>query len=52
MGYLKRNSQVWLGVGARIACAVWAADGWFTFDGRPSIEFPYVGRYAPSEREP
>lgn len=21
-------------------------------DGRPSVEFPYVGRYAPSEREP
>ena len=24
----------------------------FTFDGRPSVEFPYVGRYAPGEREP
>jgi Flp pilus assembly protein TadG len=24
----------------------------FTFDGRPSVEFPYVGRYAPSESEP
>ncbi len=24
----------------------------FSFDGRPSIEFPYVGRYAPQEREP
>jgi hypothetical protein len=24
----------------------------FTFDGRPSVEFPYVGRYAPLEREP
>jgi Flp pilus assembly protein TadG len=24
----------------------------FTFDGRPSVEFPYVGRYAPAEREP
>jgi len=24
----------------------------FTFDGRPAVEFPYVGRYAPAEREP
>jgi len=24
----------------------------FTFDGRPSVEFPYVGKYAPTEREP
>jgi hypothetical protein len=24
----------------------------FTFDGRPLVEFPYVGRYAPAEREP
>jgi len=24
----------------------------FTFEGRPSVEFPYVGRYAPSETEP
>jgi Flp pilus assembly protein TadG len=24
----------------------------YTFDGRPSVEFPCVGRYAPSEREP
>ena len=24
----------------------------FTFDGRPSVEFPYVGRYAPAESEP
>ena len=24
----------------------------FTFEGRPSVEFPYVGRYAPSESEP
>ena len=24
----------------------------FTFDGRPSVEFPYVGRYAPGESEP
>jgi hypothetical protein len=23
-----------------------------TFDGRPSVEFPYVGRYAPMESEP
>lgn len=23
----------------------------FTFDGRPSVEFPYVGKYAPTERE-
>ena len=23
----------------------------FTFDGRPSVEFPYVGRYAPAESE-
>jgi Flp pilus assembly protein TadG len=24
----------------------------FPFDGRPSVEFPYVGRYAPGESEP
>ena len=24
----------------------------FTFEGRPSVEFPFVGRYAPSESEP
>jgi Flp pilus assembly protein TadG len=24
----------------------------FTFSGRPGVEFPCVGRYAPSEREP
>jgi hypothetical protein len=24
----------------------------FTFDGRPSVEFPYVGEYAPGGREP
>lgn len=24
----------------------------FTFEGRPSVEFPYVGKYAPAEREP
>jgi Flp pilus assembly protein TadG len=24
----------------------------FTFAERPGVEFPYVGRYAPSEREP
>jgi Flp pilus assembly protein TadG len=24
----------------------------FTFDGRPSVEFPYVGKYAPAEHEP
>jgi Flp pilus assembly protein TadG len=24
----------------------------FTFDGRPSVQFPYVGEYAPGEREP
>ena len=24
----------------------------FTFSGRPGVEFPYVGRYAPGEREP
>lgn len=23
-----------------------------SLDGRPAVEFPYVGRYAPSEREP
>ena len=23
----------------------------FNFDGRPSVEFPYVGRYAPGEHE-
>jgi Flp pilus assembly protein TadG len=24
----------------------------FTFSGRPGVQFPYVGRYAPSESEP
>jgi Flp pilus assembly protein TadG len=24
----------------------------FTFDGKPFVEFPYIGRYAPAEREP
>ena len=24
----------------------------FTFSGRPGVEFPFVGRYAPSEKEP
>lgn len=24
----------------------------FTFTGRPGVEFPFVGRYAPAEREP
>jgi Flp pilus assembly protein TadG len=24
----------------------------FTFSGRPGVEFPYVGRYAPGDREP
>jgi Flp pilus assembly protein TadG len=24
----------------------------FTFKGRPAVEFPYAGRYAPSENEP
>ena len=24
----------------------------FTLDGRPSVEFPFVGRYAPAESEP
>lgn len=24
----------------------------FTFTGRPGVEFPFVGKYAPSEREP
>lgn len=24
----------------------------FTFDGKPLVEFPYVGRYAPGETEP
>lgn len=24
----------------------------FTFAGRPGVEFPYVGKYAPSEKEP
>jgi hypothetical protein len=24
----------------------------FRLDGRPSVEFPFVGRYAPGEREP
>jgi hypothetical protein len=24
----------------------------FTFDGKPLVEFPFVGRYAPAEHEP
>ena len=24
----------------------------YTFDGKPFVEFPFIGRYAPSEREP
>lgn len=32
--------------------AVDAAIQTFAFDGRPSVEFPYVGRYAPAESEP
>jgi Flp pilus assembly protein TadG len=24
----------------------------FTFSGRPGVEFPFVGKYAPTEREP
>jgi hypothetical protein len=26
--------------------------GVFEFSGRPSVEFPFIGRYAPSEQEP
>jgi hypothetical protein len=29
-----------------------AAFGMFRFTGRPSVEYPFVGRYAPSESEP
>lgn len=29
-----------------------AVVGAFTFDKRPAVEFPFVGRYAPSETEP
>ena len=29
-----------------------AVFGAMRLDGRPAVEFPYVGRYAPSEREP
>jgi hypothetical protein len=32
--------------------AVDAMFGSFTFDRRPEAEFPFVGRYAPSESEP
>lgn len=32
--------------------AVDAAFQAFPFDGRPLVEFPYVGRYAPAESEP
>ena len=32
--------------------AVDAAIQAFPFEGRPSVEFPYVGRYAPGESEP
>ena len=24
----------------------------YTFDGKPFVEFPFIGRYAPAEREP
>ena len=51
----------WIAGGGRApdAVAVSIADyrvdavfGAFTFSGRPGVEFPYVGRYAPAEREP
>jgi len=29
-----------------------AAFGMFRFDGRPSVEYPFVGRFAPGESEP
>jgi len=29
-----------------------AAFGMFRFTGRPAVEYPFVGRYAPSESEP
>jgi len=29
-----------------------AVFGSMKLDGRPAVEFPYVGRYAPTEREP
>lgn len=29
-----------------------AAFGMFQFTGRPAVEYPFVGRYAPSESEP
>ena len=32
--------------------SVGAVFGSFTFDHRPFAEFPYIGRYAPSESEP
>jgi len=34
--YFKRSPRLWGAAGAGISCAVSAADGWFTFDGRPS----------------
>ena len=34
--YLKRTSRLAPGVGSGMVYAVWAADGWYTFDGRPS----------------
>ena len=42
-------------VNVNVAIKGYAMDAIFrsyTFDGRPSVEFPYVGKYAPTEREP
>jgi Flp pilus assembly protein TadG len=42
-------------VAVDIAIRHYAVDAAFTsvtLDGRPFVEFPYVGRYAPAEREP
>ncbi len=42
-------------VGVNVAIKGFAMDAIFrsfTFEGRPSVEFPYVGKYAPTEREP
>jgi len=29
-----------------------AAFGMFRFTGKPAVEYPFVGRYAPAESEP
>jgi Flp pilus assembly protein TadG len=45
------GTPVAVGVGIR-EYTVNAVFKTFTFSGRPGVEFPYVGRFAPAEHEP